>query len=136
MKALLLHCGSFSYKVTQSTPVAESNPPATEGEFTDCVVVLTSVEKHDEVREAEVTAKFIDAVQTFTSRIGCKKVILYPYAHLTNALGSPKFAKTIFASLEAKLKEGFEVHRSPFGFYKEFKVACKGHPLSEAFRDL
>jgi len=26
---------------------------------------------------------------------------------------------------------GFEVHRLPFGWYKGFKISCKGHPLSE-----
>ena len=31
--------------------------------------------------------------------------------------------------------EGFEVKKAAFGWYKEFKVHCKGHPLAEARRE-
>jgi threonyl-tRNA synthetase len=31
---------------------------------------------------------------------------------------------------------GFEVHRLPFGWYKSFRISCKGHPLSELSRTI
>jgi threonyl-tRNA synthetase len=38
--------------------------------------------------------------------------------------------------LEARLKEmEVEVVRAPFGWYKAFRLSCKGHPLSELSRD-
>jgi threonyl-tRNA synthetase len=38
--------------------------------------------------------------------------------------------------LELKLKTEYEVKRAPFGYYKAFKVSCKGHPLSELSRSI
>ena len=32
--------------------------------------------------------------------------------------------------------EGFDAYYSPFGWYKEFELKCKGHPLSELSRDI
>ena len=29
-----------------------------------------------------------------------------------------------------------EIKRSPFGWYKAFKLSCKGHPLSELAREI
>jgi threonyl-tRNA synthetase len=50
-------------------------------------------------------------------------------------LSNAKFAKEKLSELKKSLeKEGFEVHKSPFGWYKEFIVHCKGHPLAEANR--
>jgi len=36
--------------------------------------------------------------------------------------------------MEEKLSD-FEVYRAPFGWYKAFKISCKGHPLSELSRE-
>jgi threonyl-tRNA synthetase len=33
-------------------------------------------------------------------------------------------------------EEGVKVHRVPFGWYKSFKISCKGHPLSELSREI
>jgi threonyl-tRNA synthetase len=38
--------------------------------------------------------------------------------------------------IEEKLKGEFDVHRAPFGWYKAFKISCKGHPLSELSRSI
>ena len=35
---------------------------------------------------------------------------------------------------EELLKDKYKVSRAPFGWYKWFNVACKGHPLSELSR--
>ena len=40
------------------------------------------------------------------------------------------------AEIEEKLKEKFNVGRAPFGWYKSFKISCKGHPLSELSREI
>ncbi|HLD81269.1 MAG TPA: threonyl-tRNA synthetase editing domain-containing protein [archaeon] len=137
MKILFLHCDSFSYKVTEETPIAEPNPPHRSGEFKDVVAALTCVEQKDEQRKDSVKQSFAQELATFCDRIKCKKVVLYPYAHLSRSLSKPAFAKDLLQDLEVELAaQGFEVHRSPFGWYKEFKIECKGHPLSEAFRDV
>ncbi|HEC72533.1 MAG TPA: threonine--tRNA ligase [Thermoplasmatales archaeon] len=63
--------------------------------------------------------------------------MLYPYAHLSSNLASPKKAQEILVEIEYKLRnENFNVKRSPFGWYKAFKISCKGHPLSELSREI
>lgn len=46
-------------------------------------------------------------------------------------------AKKILKNMETALEnEGFNVSRVPFGWYKAFKISCKGHPLSELSRTI
>ena len=37
---------------------------------------------------------------------------------------------------EKELKKSFKVTRAPFGYYKEFELKVKGHPLSELSREI
>ena len=63
--------------------------------------------------------------------------MLYPYAHLSSDLARPKAAQQMLVEIEYELKnKDFNVKRSPFGWYKAFKISCKGHPLSELSRDI
>jgi len=55
-----------------------------------------------------------------------------PYAHLANTLARPEIALSVLTGLEERLKsEGTEVKRAPFGWYKEFTIHSKGHPLAD-----
>jgi len=67
-----------------------------------------------------------------------KRLCLYPYAHLSSTLASPDTAKKLLALLHQTMKEDseLEVYRSPFGWYKAFKLSCTGHPLSELSREI
>jgi threonyl-tRNA synthetase len=52
-------------------------------------------------------------------------------------LASREPAISILKALEEKLgQKGYEVSRSPFGWYKSFTIAAKGHPLSELSRTI
>ena len=109
MKVLQLHCTEFSYRVTKETPVAEQPPYPKEGSHENALVCFTCYEKSDEGRETEIIRAYVDNVKTDTGRIGCKNVLLYPYAHLSHQLGSPRRAKQFLADLvEALEKEGFK----------------------------
>lgn len=136
MKVLQLHCTEFTYRVTKETPVAEQPPHPKEGSYENVLVCFTCYEMADEGREAEIIGAYVANIKTDTGRIGCKNVLLYPYAHLSHQLGSPRRAKQFLADLvEALEKEGLTMHKSPFGWYKAFTVDCKGHPLAEAYRE-
>src|SRR5207249_8665190 len=55
----------------------------------------------------------------------------------SSSLASPGSAQELIASVEKELVgRGFDVHASPFGYYKFFRVAVKGHPLSELSREI
>ncbi len=52
-------------------------------------------------------------------------------------LASPKKAQEILVEIEYELKKkNYNVKRAPFGWYKAFKISCKGHPLSELSREI
>jgi hypothetical protein len=58
--------------------------------------------------------------------------MIYPYAHLTSTLGSPDCALGILKGLGNSLQtESIIVKRAPFGWYKEFEIHGKGHPLAD-----
>lgn len=135
MRVLELHCSSFSYAVKRSTPVAEE-PEQKNEDLTDVLVCFTCFEKKDEGQSDELVEVFVKSIEVDVSRIKCKKILIHPYAHLSTNLGSSKLAKEFFNRFRDRLAEAkIEVHRSPFGWYKAFRLGCIGHPLAEAYRE-
>jgi threonyl-tRNA synthetase len=136
MRALQLHCSSFSYEVKKETPVAEQPPNPKAETLENVLVCLTCFEKQDEAKMEEIMKAYVENIRVDTERMGTKRVLIHPYAHLSKQLGSPRLAKEFLKRLhEALLAEGFEAHRSPFGWYKTFTLTCIGHPLAEAYRE-
>jgi threonyl-tRNA synthetase len=136
MRILQLHCSTFEYEVRKETPVAERPVDPKEEKLDDILVCFICYEKSDEGRTDEITKDFVENIKVDISRIGCNRVLLYPYAHLSKNLGSPRKAKGFLNNLKQSLrKEEIEVHKSPFGWYKAFSLSCIGHPLAEGYRE-
>lgn len=139
MRMLLIHADSFAYKV-KSKAVAEPEEGVREGSgasMKEVLVAFCTVEKGDEKNPELVASKAAREISEVATKVGAKNVMIYPYAHLSSDLGSKAAAIPILESLEARVKaEGFNVHRSPFGWYKSFSLSCKGHPLSELSRSI
>ena len=100
----------------------------------ECLVVLTAVEKGDNVEES--VPLLIENIQKIAKDVKAENIVLYPYAHLSSNLGAPKIAVEILKDAEKKLKKEFKVSRAPFGYYKSFELKVKGHPLSELSREI
>ncbi|PIV28742.1 MAG: threonine--tRNA ligase [Candidatus Altarchaeum sp. CG03_land_8_20_14_0_80_32_618] len=106
-------------------------------EANECLVVWTTVEKDDEKNKDEILNKTIDNIKDVHSKVNAKSIVIYPYAHLSSDLASPKFAKTMLQAIYENLKEqNLDVIKAPFGYYKGFEIKCKGHPLSELSREI
>ncbi len=136
MRVLQLHCSEFSYSVRRETPVAERPAEPREERLENVLVCLICFEKEDEHRIEELIESFVESLRVDTSRLGCRRLLLYPYAHLSKNLGSARSAKEFMKRLRDRLvEEGFEAHKSPFGWYKAFSLTCLGHPLAEAYRE-
>lgn len=102
----------------------------------ECLVVLTSVEKGDE-RVEEISKKAAGEISDICSKVKTKRIVLYPWVHLTSTPSSPSIALSVMKDIEKELKdEKYEVARAPFGYYKLFDIRCKGHPLSELSREI
>ncbi|RJS89381.1 hypothetical protein DRO56_00530 [Candidatus Bathyarchaeota archaeon] len=136
MRVLQLHCSEFSYSVRRETPVAERPAEPREERLENVLVCLICFEKGDEHRIEALIESFVESLRVDTSRLGCRRLLLYPYAHLSKNLGSARSAKEFMKRLRDRLvEEGFEAHKSPFGWYKAFSLTCLGHPLAEAYRE-
>ncbi len=66
-----------------------------------------------------------------------EKVLVYPWAHLSNFLSNESTAAEVCPKIAAILKQkGLDSFYSPFGWYKAFKIECLGHEVAEMYRDI
>lgn len=139
MKTLNLHVDYIKFKPLRKAlkEVAELSEKEKKGEeIKDALAVMTAVEKHD-TNIKEVVEKLIESIKEITEQINVKNIVLYPYAHLSKELAAPELAIEILEEAVKKLKkEKFNVFKAPFGYYKEFEMRVKGHPLSELSREI
>ncbi|MDO8623701.1 MAG: threonine--tRNA ligase [archaeon] len=136
MKIISLHCDYIKFKPLKSAiknPEELSEERKKEKEVKECLVVLTAVEKND---NDESLKSLVKNIKDIASQVKVKKIVLYPYAHLSSNLSSPDIAMNILEKAEKELKKEFDVTRAPFGYYKEFELKVKGHPLSELSREI
>lgn len=138
MRILLIHSDYLNYNVKNKTPVAEEIEDAKkEGAFDESLVVFTAVEKDDEDNPQGIVKNLVKEVIKTNDQIKAENIVLYPYAHLSSSLSSPKLAVQILKDAEdALVAQGLNVKRVPFGWYKAFEISCKGHPLSELSRTI
>jgi len=127
VRILQLHCDSIEYTPTKKEiKSAEEIIPETKN-LEEVVVTFISVEEDD---DKTVAKKAITEIKESMNKIGCKKLLLYPYAHLSSKLASPNSALSVLKEMEL-LASDLEVSRAPFGWTKTYKLEVKGHPLAE-----
>ncbi len=138
MKILLLHTDYIKFKPLKKAlkSIQELSEKDKSGkEIKEALVVLTAVESSDSDIK-KVVAEFVKNVEDVAKQVNAKNVVLYPYAHLSKDLASPEIAVKVLDETEKELKKNFKVSRAPFGYYKEFEMKVKGHPLSELSREI
>jgi threonyl-tRNA synthetase len=139
MKLLSLHCDFIRFKPLKKAlkePEELTKEQEKEKEIKEPLVIFIAVEKQDE-NNSEIIDKLVNEIKEIAKQVNCNNIVLYPYAHLSSQLSSPDFAKTTLIKTEDELrKQKFQVARAPFGYYKEFELKCKGHPLAELSREI
>jgi threonyl-tRNA synthetase len=131
MRILSIHADTLWYRATKKTRMAEMIG-GKEDRMNECVVLFSCVEKLDERNPQMVITSACKNVLDRLQKLKVNRVMIYPYAHLTSTLGSPECALHILKGLEAELRScSVEVKRAPFGWYKEFGLQAKGHPLAD-----
>ena len=131
MRLLLIHSDYIEYEAKKKTKMAEECSVLSDRE-TEALTVFCAVESIDEEDLEGVILQAIEEIKTTAGQVHVDKIVVYPYAHLSSDLASPETAVATLNALKAGLEsEGFMVKRAPFGWYKSFKISCKGHPLSE-----
>ncbi len=137
MKVLYWHVDYLKYaaikKALKSVPDLENDEK--EGKIDEGIVVLMSFEKDDNKEKLE---SFIRDLNNYAKQINAKKVMIYPYAHLSKNLLNPQKSMELLKTLKENMEKNdtfVEVKFSPFGWYKSFEVKVKGHPLAELSRE-
>jgi threonyl-tRNA synthetase len=127
MRILQLHCDFVEF-----TPIKKEIQSAEEIELDsvrleEIVVAFVAVEEGD---NSDVAKRAITQISDSMKKIGCNKLLLYPYAHISPKLASPTIALSLLREMESRI-DGLEIHRAPFGWTKSYKLQVKGHPLAE-----
>ena len=135
MRMLFLHADFIEYEpISKEIQLAEEGIPIAKKRMDDLIVVLTAVESEDDENTASDSST---EIRKYGDLVKCDQVLIYPYAHLSSNLASPKVALQILQSLEMGVRKSFPiVARAPFGWTKSFNIKVKGHPLAENARTI
>jgi threonyl-tRNA synthetase len=134
MKILSLHVDYIKFKpikkaLKEPEKISEKNKKGKE--VKEALVIFTAVERDDENAK-----ELVENIEDIAKQVKANTIVLYPYAHLSSDLAPPEPAIEILKEAEKLLKKQFKVVRAPFGYYKEFELKCKGHPLAELSREI
>ena len=129
MRILQLHCDHIEYTPTKKEiRLAEDIDDPQTQRLEEIVVAFVAIEDGD---DSSVAQDAISQIKNSMEKIGCKKLLLYPYAHLSSNLAKPSVAMNLLSEMENGASD-LEVSHSPFGWTKSYKIQVKGHPLAES----
>ena len=133
MRLLQLHSDFVEYQpIAKEIREAEENVSSSKVRFEDLVVTLVAIENGDDENLARIA---VNEIERYLATVKSKRLLIYPYAHLTSDLALPERALEVILSIEKFAKERFvDVHRAPFGWTKAFEIKVKGHPLAENYK--
>jgi threonyl-tRNA synthetase len=139
MRMLLIHADHFEYEVLEKAidrpeQILDSEKRAA---LDNALVSFCTIEKADEKNPKKIAENAGNSIQEVADRVKTKTIAIYPYAHLSSSLASRDPAIQILKNMQMNLtQKEYNVTKSPFGWYKSFKIECKGHPLSELSRTI
>jgi threonyl-tRNA synthetase len=134
MKALLLDVEKIGWQLVKPEASVYEKSDEKTVKVDDALVVMLSIEKDDDSTTAESALKDIEKVMSQLKR---EKLVLYPYAHLSNNLADPKTAMQVIDQIyrSALNDKKITVKKAPFGWNKKWSIEMKGHPLAEQGRN-
>jgi threonyl-tRNA synthetase len=130
MRLLQLHSDFIEYEpISKEIKDAEENVSKTIVRLEDLVVTLIAIEVND---DKDIVNNAVNEIKKYMDTVKSRRLLIYPYAHLSSCLASPAVAAEIIKLVEQISKELLdEVYRAPFGWTKAFQIKVKGHPLAE-----
>jgi threonyl-tRNA synthetase len=136
---LLIHSDHFEFEV-KSQAIKAAEPMMEElkkDSIDDALIVFCTIENNDEQNTDSLILQVANEISKTASNVGTTNILVYPYAHLSDDLGPPSLAIPLLKKLTENLaSRGLNVKRSPFGYYKSFKLECKGHPMAELSKSI
>lgn len=137
MRTVLLHCKEYMVKVGRLANRPEGIVPeeVTEKEqrVENCILVLVTAEKGDEM--ATATTGLVKDIMKFCKEVNTQRVVVLPFAHLSNNLLDFETAICGMKMIEEQLADKCEVTRAHFGSSKELLMHLYDHPGNARYRE-
>ncbi|MEM0201106.1 MAG: threonyl-tRNA synthetase editing domain-containing protein, partial [Candidatus Micrarchaeaceae archaeon] len=95
------------------------------------LVIMVSVEKGDTIEMAE---KAMQDTFEYMKKLARDSLVIYPFAHLSGDLASPKDAMQILEYMYKQIPKEIKAVKAPFGWNKKLILDIKAHPLAEQSR--
>jgi threonyl-tRNA synthetase len=132
LRILQLHSNSIEYEVIKKEVDIAEECEKKKQKLEELAVLFTCVEEGD---DETVARKAIKETKSSLEKLKVNRILIYPYAHLSNILAKPADALKVIKAMEKSAKEmEIETYRTSFGWNKQFTISIKGHPLAEQFR--
>jgi hypothetical protein len=129
MRLLMIHAERFAYEAMVKTPISiEVDEREKAREFDEVLLVMYSTEGVDEEDPEVVSKKGAEEILSYVSKIGKKKIVLFPFAFLVGR--DEKSSSGTARKMEDLLKDALkmpEIDVVPFGWYKKFSITSMGH---------
>ena len=132
MRILQLHSNFIEYEVVKKEASIAEKCEKKKQRLEELAVLFTCIEEGD---DEVVARRAVEETKSSLEKLKVNRILIYPYAHLSNILAKPADALRVVKAMERSAKEmGIETYRTPFGWCKQFSISIKGHPLAEQFR--
>jgi threonyl-tRNA synthetase len=132
MRILQLHADFIEFEPVEREAAESEESDGQRQRVEEALVLFTAVEEGD---SEETARQAVADVEAFLEKIKGRRILIYPYAHLSSNLAKPREALHIIKEMETcAVEAGLEVYRAPFGWNKRFSISVKGHPLAEQAR--
>ena len=102
MRILQLHCDNISYEATKKEIKSAEDIHPKPVSIDEVVVCFVAVENGD---DDNVALDAISQIKESMEKIGCKRLLLYPYAHLSSDLSAPSTALSLLKLMENNSSE-------------------------------
>lgn len=138
MRMLMIHVDSFRSELTEKGRSKLIEEPIERiVAVEEAIVILTAVEKADEVNPTLVVHRAAQEIEKIARQLKVSTLVVHSFAHLFAELASPVIAVNMLKELASELaSRGFTTHRSPFGWFNTLEIKAKGHPLSRIARTI
>ena len=113
--------------------VASEEVTEREQRVDNCILALVTAEKGDDI--ATATTSLAKEITKFCKEVGTRKVVVLPFAHLSNNLLDSESAISEMKIIEEKLAGQCEVIRAHFGSSKELLIHLYDHPGNARYRE-
>ena len=135
MKLLMIYADFFGYKTAiKNWELAEDISSADHIE--KAIVGFIQVEMEDKENAGKVITKLIKNLKWLAGKNNTQKIVLHSFAHLSNSKAEPEFVSEILIQAKERLTNaGYEVYKTPVGYFFDLEIKAPGFSLARVFKD-